>query len=183
MNEDTRIIRALKEGNVEVFDEIFLKYYPGLLIFAKNRLPYPSDEAEDIVSEVFCTLWKCISGLIINTSLASYLYMAVKNKIYDYLKKNKLLLTDMNEQLQNYTMDRYLEPDQLLLYKELDHRVQYLIGRLPDRMRIVFQMSRNDGLTYEEIAFILDISVNSVKTHMFRALKFLKSAYHSNNSH
>jgi len=176
MNSDNWLVKAINESDIKAFDEVFKKYYPGLLGYAKAMLKYPSDEAEDIVSEVFCTIWRNRSQLSITSSLASYLYIAVKNRIYDHYRKAKLSITNLDEMMDNFVVDPGLPPDKALFYKEMNQRIQYLISRLPGQMRMVFQMNRNDGLTYEEIAGILDISVNSVKTHMFSALKFLKAA-------
>jgi RNA polymerase sigma-70 factor (ECF subfamily) len=63
------------------------------------------------------------------------------------------------------------------MYKDATQRIRHLINELPPQMRLVFQLNRYEGFSYEEIAGLLDISVNSVKTHMFRALKSLKASY------
>jgi len=62
----------------------------------------------------------------------------------------------------------------LLALQELSEHVGHLIRQLPERTRQVFQLHRDGGLTYKEMAALLGISVNSVKTHIFRALRFLK---------
>lgn len=159
------------------FEEIFKKHFPGLLAYTKTFIPYPSDEAEDIVSEVFCTLWKNKDSSEIYGNIASYLYVAVKNKVFDYHKKRRLQYHPFTDAEIDIASPDYGAPDQLLQYKELDQKIKYLISNLPSQCRLIFQMNRNDGLTYEQIAEILNISVNSVKTQMYRAIKYLKLAY------
>src|SRR4051812_39560515 len=114
MNEDIKLIEALNAGSTEAFDRIFVKYHPGLLRFSKTMLKYPRDEAEDIVTEVFCTIWKNRVQIMINGSLASYLYMAVKNRVLDHFKKQRLLITDLFDRDNEAVIDHYLTPDQLL---------------------------------------------------------------------
>lgn len=159
------------------FDEIFIRHFPGLLAYAKTYIPYPSDEAEDLVSEVFYTLWKNRDNHEIQGHLAPYLYTAVKNKVYDYYKKRRLQFSTFEVPEQDQLNPRYLEPDALLSFKELNQRINLLIANLPPQCKLIFQMNRNDGLTYEQIAELLNLSVNSVKTQMYRAIKYLKMAY------
>ena len=79
-------------------------------------------------------------------------------------------------------MDDYLAPDHLLMYKELDLDINQMISLLPERTELVFRMNRNDYLSYTEIAEMLNISIHSVKTHMYRAIKFLKENFRHYNS-
>lgn len=158
----------------DAFDSIFKRYYEGLLSFAKVLIPYPSDEAEDIVAEIFCSLWLNRKQITINNTLGAYLYTAVKNRVSDYYRKRKIIFHIPEDD--SVSAD-YQQPDDLLMYKDATQRIRHLISELPPQMRLVFQLNRYEGFSYEEIAGLLDISVNSVKTHMFRALKSLKASY------
>ncbi len=64
-----------------------------------------------------------------------------------------------------------------LTYKEIDVYIAGLIERLPPHAKMIFKMNRDEGLTYQEIAAILQVSVNTVKTQMYRSLKFLKEQF------
>lgn len=175
------IFDRLLQGDEKAFDQLFTHFYPGLLRYAKSLLPHPSDEAEDIISDVFCHLWLNRNTLIIKESGASYLYKAVKNRIINVYKKNKPHVVDVDESANHITSKHYELPDQLVAYKEFNERIYYLIGQLPEKTRLVFLMSREEGLTYEEIAKIMDVSLNTIKTHMFRAIRFLKEAFNAND--
>jgi RNA polymerase sigma-70 factor (family 1) len=181
--ETEKIFREMLKGSEDAFGAFFCRIYPGLMRYALTLLPYPTDEAEDMVSEVFCTMWKNRKQLSIQGSVSSYLYVAVKHRIYDHIKKQKISFEDIDADNLGHPAPEYLEPDNLMIYKELDQRILYLIGKLPNRTRLVFLMNRDEGLTYSEIASVLDITVSSVKTHMYRALKFLnQSFYYSDKS-
>lgn len=141
-------------------------------------MPYPSDGAEDSVCAVFGYIWehrhKLDSGY---TSITAYLYTSVKNRILKELNRERIYerKKDPTENLE-ITASIHSEPDNILQYKELDERIKYMIDQLPERTKLIFLMNRNDNLTYEEIGELLEISLNTVKTHMYRALLFLKTA-------
>ncbi|WP_187774906.1 RNA polymerase sigma factor [Pedobacter sp. BS3] len=177
--EDWNVFERLINGDGGAFDLLFKKFYPGLLRFARTLLPHPSDEAEDIISDVFCNLWENRAKINIHSSVAGYLYTATRNHILNKHKKAKLILFEMEDSVNEIADVNYQLPDDLMTYKEIDKRILELINLLPERTRQVFIMNRDEDLTYEEIASALNISINTVKTHMFRALRFLKSAFYT----
>lgn len=179
-SSDKQYLAALALGNEAAFEALFTRQYAGLLRYAKTLLRYPTDAAEDVVAEVFCTIWATRTQLTVAGSLAAYLYTAVKHRAFDRLREQRRALLDATDELPATEPDaEHLQPDHLLAFQELSEQVGHLIGLLPERTRQVFQLHRDGGLTYEEIAELLTISINSVKTHMFRALRFLKSTLYA----
>ncbi|MFD0765461.1 sigma-70 family RNA polymerase sigma factor [Mucilaginibacter lutimaris] len=180
-SEDFQLLARVKMGESKAFDLLFLKYYANLLRFGKSLLPYPTDAAEDIVLEVFHHFWCQRDAIIVHSSLSSLLYRSVKNRVYDNYRKSKLAVLTTLEEMPVDADIHFATPDQLLDYKELERNLERLIGMMPERMQVIFRMSREDYLTYQEIADLLEISVNSVKTQMYRAIKFLKESHRLNN--
>ncbi len=174
-------VEQLIKGDEKSFDQLFTHFYPGLLRYAKSLLSYANYEAEDIVSDVFCSLWINRENLEIRDSIASYLYRAVKNKIINHYKKHKLNVVDIDETAHEVVGQKHQLPDNLMSFKQFNERITYLINQLPEKTRVVFMMSREEGLTYEQIAEIMDVSINTIKTHMFRAIRFLKEAFNAND--
>jgi RNA polymerase sigma-70 factor (family 1) len=176
-SSDKQYLDALASGHEPAFDALFGRYYTGLLRYAKTLLPYPTDAAEDVVADTFCAVWTTRAQLNVQGSLAAYLYAAVKHRSYDKLRQQRRAIIDAADDLPEAQPDaHHLQPDHLLAFRELNEQLLQLIARLPERTRQVFQLHRDGGLTYEEIADLLAISINSVKTHMFRALRFLKES-------
>ena len=174
---DKHYLEALAAGSELAFDALFTRYYAGLLRYAESLLPYPTDAAEDVVADLFCAVWTQQTQLAVQGSLAAYLYAAVKHRSFDKRRQQRRTPIETEDDLPLTQPEAtYLQPDQLLDYQELNQHLLQLIERLPERTRQVFQLHRDGNLTYEEIAALLAISINSVKTHMFRALRFLKSA-------
>jgi len=180
--EDNTLLKWIQNDDESAFDRLFTKYYPALTRYCKSHLPYPSDEAEDIVVEVFFKIWQNRKTLSIHTSFVSFLYVSVKNRIHDHYRKKNLAIYTLAADFVDEAEADYLIPDQLLAFKELNAEMDKIINMLPERTQLIFCMNRYDNLTYENIAQLLDISINTVKTHMYRAIKFLKQAYSSSNT-
>ncbi len=174
-------IERLIKGDEKSFDQLFTHFYPGLLRYAKSLLSYANHEAEDIVSDIFCNLWVNRESLEIRDSIASYLYRAVKNRIINHHKKNKWSMIDIDEAAHEVVGQKHQLPDHLMSYKQFNERIIYLVNQLPEKTRVVFMMSREEGLTYEQIAEMMDVSINTIKTHMFRAIRFLKEAFNASD--
>jgi len=162
-SSDKQYLTELALGNEGAFEALFTRYYAGLRRYASTLLRYPSDAAEDVVAEVFGTLWTSRTQLVVAGSLAAYLYTAVKHRAFDRLREQRRIPLDTADEL----------------HQELSEQLVHLISLLPERTRQVFQLHRDGGLTYEEMAELLGISINSVKTHMYRAILFLKSTLYA----
>ncbi|HEX8506891.1 MAG TPA: RNA polymerase sigma-70 factor [Hymenobacter sp.] len=176
---DKQYLEALAQGNQAAFDALFTRYYASLVRYAATLLPYPTDAAEDATADAFCALWANREQLAVQGSLAAYLYTAVKHRCFDKLRQQRRAVVEAEADLPLAHPDAaYLQPDHQLAYQELSQHLQHCIAQLPERTRLVFQLHRDGGLTYEEISGLLTISINSVKTHMFRTLRSLKAAFH-----
>lgn len=175
--DENSYLQLFIAGDEDAFNAIFSRYYAGLLNFAKVLIPYPSDEAEDIVADMFAHLWHHRKKITVSTTLGAYLYVAVRNRVYDHYRKRRIIFNMPEDAATDTPADGHMQPDHLLMYKDTAIRIRLLVNQLPPQMRLVFQLSRHEGFSYEEIASLLNISLNSVKTHMFRAMKLLKAAY------
>ena len=169
------LLNGLKKGNTQIFKYIFELYYEKLYYYALKFVP-SSEIAEEIVQEVLIVIWEKKKELSIHTSLQSYLFTAVKNKSFSYLRTQHFN-TEINSENQahdycNIFTNRHTE--ELIEYNELATLISNEINSLPERCRIIFQLSRNSGLSYKQIAAELNISPESVKTQIAIALKRLK---------
>jgi RNA polymerase sigma-70 factor (ECF subfamily) len=181
MNDDL-LLERIKNDDEKALDLLFKKYYPGLLRYCKMQLPYPSDEAEDIILEVFFKIWQQRHTLAIHSSLASYLYIVVKNRIHDFYRKKNISIHESLDSIAEESAPEHMIPHEQMVFKEVSLEMDRLIAKLPPGTQLVFSMNRQDNLTYDNIALILNVSINTVKTHMYRALKYLKEAYRASNS-
>jgi len=102
-----------------------------------------------------------------------YLYRAAKNLSLNHLKHEKVVREWENEELMKIRLSEN-DPEEELFQHELSFAIQRAIDRLPERCRLTFTLHRQEGLTYTEIASVLNISIKTVETQMGRALKTLR---------
>jgi len=168
------IVEQLKEGRERAYKFLYDHHYQILCHVAAQ---YVHDDflAETIVGDVIFHLWEIRESLEINTSIRSYLMASVKNRCLDYLKSQ--YSQKELQGLQDFPVLNYIKGDDYplgrLLEQELEGEIMKAIGRLPEESRRVFQLSRFEEKKYEEIATELNISVNTVKYHIKRALSLL----------
>jgi len=175
--EDLNLLSRIKANDRLAFNRLFLKYHVGLLRFGKSLLAKDPERAEDVVQEVFLSVWKNRESLSIHTSFSAFLFTAVKNRIKDVYREQQWTLYDPTETAFDDALAANQEPDHLLMFKELNADINQMISLLPEKTKLVFRMNREDHLSYEQIAELLNISIHSVKTHMYRSIKFLKKSY------
>jgi RNA polymerase sigma-70 factor (ECF subfamily) len=169
---DLELMQGLKAGDVKAFKKLFYRYYADLCRYA-FRFIHQKETAEEIVSGMFSRIWEKREDLIITTSPKAYLYTAVKNSSFNYLKSQyarHLLESEAGEK----QLPVVNSPAEELTYQELQAVVRQGIESLPERCRIIYTLSRQSGFTYEEIAAELGISPKTVKAQMGIALHKLR---------
>jgi RNA polymerase sigma-70 factor (ECF subfamily) len=154
------------------FDKIYVNYFTRLRRFAKEYVIY-SEDAENIVQDVFLMLWEKRSILNVQVSLTAYLFSLVKNKCIDHLRR-KLVAEEYRQEL--YVKLLSLEDINRAFAsdEDIERFLQDAINKLPERCRQIFIMSRIEGKKYQEIADELGISVNTVENQMSIALRKLR---------
>jgi RNA polymerase sigma-70 factor (ECF subfamily) len=181
LNEDKDIIRKIRKGDLFEFEKLFNKYYNRLCHYAENYLKEPA-LAEEIVSELFLKIWGKRQSLEIDTSLKSYLFRSVHNNCLKYLehlkvlKKYETFASSMIENREQIQSMNHHYPLANLISREIEAEIQAAVNNLPDKCKEIFCMHRFDDLSYEEIAVKLGISINTVRTHMLRALQKLRES-------
>jgi RNA polymerase sigma-70 factor (family 1) len=169
---EQEIVGAIKQGNERIFEETFRKYYQSLCNYA-NSILKEMDESEEIVQNLFLSIWEKRSDLEITISLKSYLYRAVHNHCLNRIKHLKI-----REEYQQYATSfydaSYESVSQTIMKNELEQKIEEAIKKLPEQCRLIFRMSRFEELKYNEIAEQLELSPKTVENQIGKALKFLR---------
>ena len=165
---------TLKNGDEQVFESIFREFYAPLCLHARRYLIDP-DIAEEVVQDMFFKMWDRRDSLTINSSLAAYLYKSVTNHALNYLKYQKHI-----QKYQEYVGFRTddnvsISAHDALVNSDLEKELLRLIKSMPERRRMIFEMSRHEGLRYNDIAEKLGISVKTVEVQMSKALEFMRN--------
>lgn len=170
---NTELILLLKEGNMVAFDAIYEKYCRRLFGFVIRYVKLDAD-AEEIVQDVFVKIWENREKINTYSSFESYLFTISYNSAISLLRKRiheKKYLEHLNS-LRHENVAPELTDE--IYFKELNNKIQLLLAELTPRQKEIFLLSREEGLTHDEIAKKLGISANTVKNHMVTVLNFLK---------
>jgi RNA polymerase sigma-70 factor, ECF subfamily len=165
------MFRVLDEDDYTAFQFLFHKMYRPLCSFCEKFVGI-REVAEEVVSDVFYTIWKNRHRITV-TSPKSYLYTAVRNRAFDYLRGfNRTVCCELEHAAHlpsdNHTLHDALE------HAELELQLNQGIGSLPRQCKIIFELSRDEGLKYKEIAEELSISIKTVEAQIGKALKHLR---------
>ena len=169
---DFELLQRINCNDYRAFEQLFHLHYTKLcksvFVITQN-----SDISEEIVSDVFLKIWEKRNAFDIQISVIAYLLRACRNAALDYLRwqdrKKRKSVDLMGDFESNYAL-----PHEILIGKETEHIVESAIELLPDKGKTIFKMSRDNGMTYPQIAQNLNLSVKTVETHMGRSLKFLR---------
>jgi RNA polymerase sigma-70 factor (ECF subfamily) len=168
----TAILRSLVPTSKASFEQLFKEHFKGLYSYAYTII---KDEvmAEEIVQQVFCKIWEKKEQLDIHTSARAYLYKAVYHDSLNYLKHRKVMSAYALHTIRQ--SDKEVEnASGKVLAAELNERIRTALNELPEQCRTIFQMSRFEGLKYQEIADELKLSVKTIENQMGKALKLMR---------
>ncbi|NLU94880.1 RNA polymerase sigma-70 factor [Chitinophaga sp. Ak27] len=163
---------AFNEGHQEAFAEIYQRYWLQMFNHARRMLKDP-DQASDAVQEVFTKVLEKRGSLVIKTSLAAFVYQGLRNHIINLVEHEKVKALYL-QRLQHFQNDGSWSTDERVRANELEALIEKEISLLPEKMRETFILSRNEELSYKEIAARMDISEGTVKKQVYYALKILK---------
>lgn len=166
------LLNKLIVGDKEAFSTIFTAYYHDLVFFALSFTHEP-DTAEEIVQETFVKLWEEHRIIKISESLKSYLLKSVQNRCIDWYRHKKVRQIHMNEVINNSVLFEY-NTDNYVLRSEIEGQIKKAFLLIPSDYREAFQMNRDEGLKYHEIAKKLNISVRTVEVRIGKALHLLR---------
>lgn len=175
--DDLNLINRFKDGDTSAFEEIVFKYQDKIYNLCRHMLGNAHD-AEDAAQDVFLKAYQNLNKFRPEASLHTWLYRIAVNTCIDYRRKPffESLFKSSKEG------DEFVEelpadspsPDRLYESKQISNAIQLALGRLSERLRMVILLKEIEGLSYEEIAEVLDVSIGTVKSRISRAREELK---------
>lgn len=171
--DDKALIDRMVMGDERAFTELYTRYWKALLSVATNKLGDIS-EAEEIVQDIFVSLWNRREALYITSTLNNYLAVSVKYRVIKALaKKRHHRLYQEHQQVSNSLLDNSTQ--EWLDFEELRYRLSELVAELPEKCRLVYQLSKESYLSHKEISEELNISEKTVEAHLSRAMRSIRT--------
>ncbi len=172
-------MKEQKEKNIftEHFQTFYLQNAEELIFFARQFVDICT--AEDIVHDIFLKIWDKKSTVIVEEDIRNYLFSMVQHACYDYLKHRQVKDSFLNRSVHELKLDElsyYESPKDYLWDKDKMEAVYASIEKLPPKSRNIFKKAYLEGQKHTDIAEELDISVRTVETHIYKALKFLRNS-------
>lgn len=169
---DSRVwVARIRAGDIDAFETVFRHLAPSLRVFV-TRYVDSREVAEDLIQDLFLSIWRQREALELRATLTTYLYTAARNRALNYLKHERVVTRWQRDVPVSAESRPGIDEDVLEI--ELALAIQEAIGRLPTRARLMFLMSRQQRMTYVQIAQELGLSVKTVETQMGRALRALR---------
>lgn len=169
---DSELVDLLRQGDNCAFIEIFDRYYVLLFSFTCRRLN-DKELSKDLIHDAFAHIWEKRETVNIPGELGAFLFTVVKNRILD-LYKHKKVTQKYVDNFQHFLESNQDAADYRVRHNDLLALIEKEIAALPEKMRVVFELSRKEIMNRKEISEHLGLPENTVKTNMHRALKILR---------
>lgn len=172
---DVQLLALVKQDNRQAFSLLVDRYSAPLFRFVRKRIP-SNEDAQDIIQEVFASLWKRRLSLEITDSLSPYLFMAAKYESIDHLVRRQKEITRQSMLLQQPQTEAWYADnlEETLLAKELSQLIDHEVEKMPTTMKNAFTMSRKEAMSIKEIALELTLSEQTVKNNITLAVSRLR---------
>lgn len=170
---DSDLVQLIKSDDQQALSALYYRYWDKLFVVATHRLDNP-EIAEECVQDVFVSLWQRRKDLELKYSVATYFAVAIKYRVINQMDKQYRINSKLNRAAESAEMSFNAPADELILEKELLAQIETAVLKLPDKCRIVFRLSREEGKTNKQIAVELQVSEKMVEAHLTKALKNLR---------
>ncbi|CAM4056850.1 RNA polymerase sigma-70 factor, ECF subfamily [Pedobacter westerhofensis] len=166
------LVSLIKSDDKQAFAE-FYDRYKGPLYFQAFRMLGDDEQAKDVVQEMFIRLWETRHSISVKTTVEAYVFRSIRHKVIDFIRHQKTI-TRYLDSLECYLEKGTAALDESYIEKETLALFRLALASLPARMREVFDLSRNQGLSHKQIAEELCISEHTVKKQINKAIKHLR---------
>lgn len=177
--DEKELLQRTADQDERAFKILYDTFSPKVYTHAFNLL-HSGELAEEMVQEVFLKIWRMREGLLDINTLEAYLKTTTRNRCLNVIRR--LLLDGKADKAitANY-IEAHNETEETIILNDTRNVINQAMDLLPAQQKEVYRLCHQEGLKYEEVAIKLNISVNTVQTHMSRALKFLRHHLKNNS--
>ena len=174
-NNDLMLVDLMRQGNALAFQKIYDSYWEKLFAYTYNRL-HVREASEEVVQDVFYSLWANRESILITSSLSAYLYGATRHRLLNELRSAKVrraYAADYASFIKNAYDNSNVEEQEV---KDLQRLIETRIAELPGNCQSVFRLSRQQYIPNQAIAERLKISTKTVENYITQALKHIRTS-------
>lgn len=171
MEKEKEILQRLSEGDEKAFRYIFRQYYSKVRSFSYGFLK-DTDDADELAQIIFIKLWEKKGIFLSVNNFDSYLFTLSKNTILNYIEARHVIPVDIDVILERPDT---ITPYDELIAEDLQLLIDLTVSEMPPQRRQIYQLSRQEGFTNDEIAEKLGIHKKTVENHLNLALKELRN--------
>jgi len=172
---ELQLLSNLRLGQEDALRQIFDQHYPLLLADIYRLIP-DENTCQDLAQELFVDLWNKRQTLDIHSSLRAYLRRAAVNKALNFIKANRRIKFEPADEINQIADTTATDRQKREKQDSLEDALHLAIEQLPEKCRLVFNLSRFEQLSHREIAEKLDISVKTIENQITKAMKLLREA-------
>ncbi len=170
--DDIELLAKVAEGDRAAFSQLYLKYQPKLISYCARTLRDDVAQAADIVDDALFDVWRSAGKFAGKSKVSTWIYSITRNKMISWLRKTREVTLD-DERMMLDMADTAATPEETREQEDMKQQLVRMMNHLTDEHRAVLRLTYFEDKSVKEVAAILDISDNTVKTRMFYARKRL----------
>lgn len=167
------LLRRLRGGDHAAFDKLYHRHSKALY-WKLQRMVKDSDEADELLQELFVKVWEKREQIIIQQSFEAYLYRVAQRMAVDYFRK-LARQSRVQDEAFHYTDAMAEDTEELLIAKETRQLLDNAIAQLPEQRQRAFILCKIEGKSHQEAAEIMGISPNTVHNHLVKAMSTVRT--------
>jgi RNA polymerase sigma-70 factor (ECF subfamily) len=167
---DVALIAACQQGDSQAFRQVFILYKDRVYALCRH-MAGNAEDAEDLTQETFVSAFQSIGNFRAESTFGTWLYRIASNRCLNRLRQNRSESHSVDVLNETVPPAFALSPEERIVRKELNCRIEAAVASLPEALRLVFVLGTIEGLRYKEIADIANISEEAVKMRIHRARK------------
>ncbi|MFC5450041.1 RNA polymerase sigma factor [Paenibacillus aestuarii] len=180
---DEQLVEQVRQGRSEAY-RVLIERHKSYIYTIIYRMVEHKETAEDLTQDVFMKLYRTIANFRGEAKFTTWLYRIATNLVTDYRRSQKRKpYTALLDKMKGWLRDTKAQPEEVVLQKDEQQRMQLLLAGLPDKYRLILYLYHYKQLSYQEMSAITGLPVKTLETRLYRGKAMLKEKWLEVNAH